>query len=93
MGIVTGYICLICLIILLAKFIARKLQLTKLNGLLMKVHKYAAGLFLLVGILHLLLVIKVMDTRDALVTTCKSSSEIRCRDNSLKTWNPNVYCC
>lgn len=34
----------------------------------MKIHKYAAGLFLLVGVLHLVLVLKVMDTRDILVT-------------------------
>lgn len=68
MGIVTGYICLICLIFLLLKYIARRFHFDKLNKGLMKIHKYMACAFLLIGILHLILVIKVIDTRHYWVT-------------------------
>lgn len=68
MGIVTGYICLVCLIVLLIKYIARRFHFDKLNKGLMKIHKYMACAFLVVGMLHLILVIKVIDTRDYLVT-------------------------
>lgn len=67
MGIITGYICLLFMILLLVKYITKRCHLTKINALLMRIHKYAAGGFLVVGIAHFILVIKVIDTRNIVV--------------------------
>ncbi|MDO5126178.1 MAG: FMN-binding protein [Eubacteriales bacterium] len=68
MGIVTGYICLILLLLLLVKVLARKLKWNKLNKALMKGHKYIAFLFLVVSIIHFILVLRVLKGRHILVT-------------------------
>jgi len=68
MGIVTGYICLFCALLLLLKYVSRKMGWRKLNGYLMRFHKYAAFTFLSVGLVHFFLVIKVLDTRNLIVT-------------------------
>lgn len=52
MRIVTGYICLILLLLLLVKFLARKFKWNKINKALMKSHKYIAFSFLVVSIIH-----------------------------------------
>ena len=39
MGLITGYICLILLLLLLALFISQKFHLKKMNAFLMKIHK------------------------------------------------------
>lgn len=67
MGILTGYICLLFTVILLAKYITKRCHLTKINEFLMRIHKYAACGFLVVGIVHFILVIKVIDTRNIIV--------------------------
>lgn len=67
MGIITGYICLLCVVLLLLKFIAKRLNITKLNAFLMKIHKHVACGFLLVGMIHFALVINVLDTRNLIV--------------------------
>lgn len=67
MGLITGYICLILALFLLVKYIARKLGLKKLNTFLMKIHKYVACAFLLVGLVHFLLVLNVLKTRSIVV--------------------------
>ena len=64
MGIITGYICLFFLLLLLAKYISKRCHLSKINAFLMRVHKYVAGGFLLVGTVHFFLVIRVLLTRD-----------------------------
>lgn len=68
MGIITGYIATVLLVILLIKFIARKCKLKKLNKALMKAHKYIAFAYLAVSIIHFVLVLPVLDGRDRLVT-------------------------
>lgn len=68
MGIITGYIAAVLLVVLLIKFIARKCKLQKLNKALMKAHKYIAFAFLIVSIIHFVLVIPVLEGRDLLVT-------------------------
>lgn len=67
MGIVTGYICLFLMLLLLTKYVTKRCHLIRINAFLMKIHKYAACGFLVVGILHMILVIKVIDTRDSIV--------------------------
>lgn len=67
MGIITGYICLFFMILLLAKYITKRCNLTKINAFLMRTHKYAACGFWVVGMLHFILVIKVIDTRNIIV--------------------------
>lgn len=68
MGIITGYICAILLIVLLIKFLARKCKWTRLNKALMKSHKYIAFLFLAISVVHLILVIPVLEGRHIFVT-------------------------
>ncbi|MGN0394727.1 MAG: FMN-binding protein [Coprococcus sp.] len=67
MGIITGYICLFLILFLFAKYITKRCHLTKINTFLMRIHKYAACGFLVVGIAHFILVIKVIDTRNIIV--------------------------
>lgn len=67
MGLITGYICLILLLLLLALFISQKFHLKKMNAFLMKIHKFAAYGFIGVAALHLLLVLEVLDTRSVIV--------------------------
>ena len=67
MGIITGYICLICVVLLLMKFVSKRLHLTKLNSKLMKIHKFVAGGFLVVGLIHFCIVLKVFFTRNMIV--------------------------
>lgn len=67
MGIISGYICFIFMVFLLAKFIAKRCHLTNVNAFFMKIHKYAAGGFLIAGVVHFIAVIKVIDTRDIIV--------------------------
>ena len=68
MGMVTGYICIVCLFLLLMKFVAKRCGLKQLNFFLMKIHKYVACAFLIVGIIHFILVFPVLDTRNVIVS-------------------------
>lgn len=67
MGIITGYLCVICLLLLLAKFVTKRCNAKKLNAFLMKIHKYVATGFLAIALLHFILVLKVLDTRMLIV--------------------------
>lgn len=67
MGIVSGYICAACIFILVAKFVTKRLGLKRIDGFLVKIHKYVASAFLIIGILHLILVIPALDTRGMFV--------------------------
>lgn len=67
MGIISGYICLILLILLLLKFLTKKLQWKRADRFLMRFHKYAAALFLASGIAHLILVFHVLSSRQTAV--------------------------
>ena len=68
MGLLTGYICLILLVLLLLKYISQRFNFTKLNTFLRKTHKFAAYGFLIVTIIHFILVIPVLDTRAFIVS-------------------------
>lgn len=59
MRLVTGYICLVCYILLAVKYPLRKLGLHKLNAALMKIHEAASGLLFLAAIVHIILVFPV----------------------------------
>lgn len=63
MGIITGYVCLVFMLFLMLKFPARKFRWNTVNAFLMKVHKYAAALFLAVGAVHFVLVFSVLRSR------------------------------
>lgn len=64
MGIFTGYISLVLLLLLLTKFLARKFKWDRINNALMKWHKYIAFSFLAISIIHLFLVLDVFEGRD-----------------------------
>lgn len=59
MKLVTGYICLVCFVLLAVKYPLRKLGLHKLNAALMKIHEAASGLLFLAAIVHIILVFHV----------------------------------
>lgn len=59
MKLVTGYICLVCFILLAVKYPLRKLGLHKLNAELMKIHEAASGLLFLAAIVHIIFVFPV----------------------------------
>ena len=60
MGIVTGYISLLCFLVLAGKFIGRVSGREKVNGLLGRLHKPVSAVFLCVCLLHLVLVLPVL---------------------------------
>lgn len=68
MGIVMGYICLICFILFAGKYVARKRNCAKVNSFFLKLHKPLSCIFLLACIIHLILVFPVLKGRDILVT-------------------------
>lgn len=72
MGIVLGYVCLVCFAGMIAKAVSRKLGFQKGNALLMKLHKLFSAGFLLSGIVHFVLVLPVLRTRAAGVTVTGS---------------------
>ena len=62
MGMITGYICLLLMVLLLAKYVTKRCHQKKLNAFLMRIHKYVACGFLVVGLVHMILTMKVFDT-------------------------------
>lgn len=68
MGIVTGYIGLISFFLLAGKFIARKSDSHKINRFFAMLHKPVSCIFLLTCIIHLILVIPVLKTRNLAVS-------------------------
>ena len=64
MGVTTGFIALLCLILLLLNFLSRKLNLTKVKAFLMKHHKSMALVLLAIVIIHLGFALTVFKTRD-----------------------------
>ena len=63
MGIITGYLCLLCMLFLMLKYAARKFRWDRVSSFLMKYHKYAAALFLLISAAHFLFVLPVLASR------------------------------
>ena len=68
MGIITGYITLVLLLLLLLKFVAKRLKWERINRALMRSHKYFALAFLIFALLHFFLVLKVLEGRMLIVT-------------------------
>lgn len=68
MGIISGYVCLICFCLLAAKGITRKLHLRRVDSVLMKLHKPVSAILLLVFVLHVCTVFPVLRTRSLYVT-------------------------
>ena len=67
MGIVVGFLCLICYCVLSAKAVTRRCRWKKADNVLMKLHKPVSGLLLVTVILHIILVIPVWQNRSFLV--------------------------
>lgn len=67
MGIVFGYLSLICFCMLVAKWIARRCNLIKIDKVLMRIHKPVSLLLIVFCILHISFVIPVLSNRNILV--------------------------
>lgn len=65
MRLVTGYICLVCFILLAVKYPLRKLGLHKINAALMKIHEHASGLLFIAAIVHIILAFSVALSKGA----------------------------
>lgn len=63
MGIVLGFLCLICLCFLLAKSVTHKLGWKKADNVLMKMHKYFSAAFIVLCCCHIIFVFPVIQTR------------------------------
>lgn len=67
MGIVIGYLCLICFVFLVAKAITARCHLQKADKFLRKCHKPLSVVMLILCILHIILVIPVLRNRSMFV--------------------------
>ncbi len=67
MGIVFGYLSLICFYMLVAKWIARRCNLIKIDKVLMRIHRPVSLLLIVFCILHISFVIPVLRNRNVLV--------------------------
>ena len=63
MGLVTGYISLLCFLLLAVKFIARKMRSVRWNSFLQRLHKPVSAVFMIACIIHLILTFPVWQTR------------------------------
>ena len=67
MGIVLGYLSLICFCMLVAKWIERRCNLIKFDKVLMRIHRPVSLLLIVFCILHISFVIPVLRNRNILV--------------------------
>ena len=67
MGIVFGYLSLICFCMLVAKWIARRCNLIKFDNVLMRIHRPVSLLLIVFCILHISFCIPVLRNRNILV--------------------------
>jgi uncharacterized protein with FMN-binding domain len=67
--VIFGIIAAVLLVLLLIKFIARKLRLTKLERLMKNLHKPVGIIILAVAVIHMLVTSDVWDTRATAVVT------------------------
>ena len=67
MGIVFGYLALVCFCMLAAKWIAKRRNLIKFDKVLMRIHKPVSLLLTVFCILHIVFVIPVLGNRNVLV--------------------------
>lgn len=64
MGIIFGYLSVVCFLLLAAKWITRKCNLKKMDQRLAKIHKWIARLLVVFCVLHLVCVIPVLQNRN-----------------------------
>lgn len=64
MGIILGFLCLLCFCMLLLKALTYRLNFKKLDKILMKIHKYVCSIFLVLLLLHIVFTLKVFQTRN-----------------------------
>lgn len=69
MGIVFGYISLLCFCLLAGKWITRKLHIQKVDKFLARIHKKVSVAFLVTCLLHIVFVFHVFTTRSIAVLT------------------------
>lgn len=67
MGIITGYLCLLCFCFLLVKALTRKLHFVKMDRIIMRIHKTVSAAFLIICISHIIFVYPVLKTRHMFV--------------------------
>lgn len=67
MGIILGYISLLCFILLIVKICTRKFRLVKVDNVLRKLHKPLCCVLIVSCVLHILFVIPVFKTRNLLI--------------------------
>ena len=67
MGIITGYLALIGLLLLLAKFVTRRIHNDRFDRFFLKLHKPVSTAFVIITVIHLLLTLPVFRTRDLTV--------------------------
>lgn len=67
MGIILGYLCAICFILLAGKAITHRCHFTKLDKVLMRLHKPLSAVMLVLSIVHFIVVIPVLQTRSMMV--------------------------
>ena len=67
MGIVFGYLALVCFCMLAAKWIAKRCNLIKFDKVLTRIHKPVSLLLTVFCILHIVFVIPVLGNRNVLV--------------------------
>ena len=67
MGIILGYLCAVCFILLASKAISRRFHFTKLDKIMMRIHKPLSVAMLVLCIVHFIVVIPVLQTRNLLV--------------------------
>ena len=96
MGIILGYISLICFCVLAAKWITRKLHFEKVDKFLMRIHKKASVIFLIACVLHIVFAIPVFKTRSIYVLLTGIGAIVAVllliifchvmKDNTVKLW-------
>ena len=67
MGIILGYLCAVCFLLLAAKWITHRLHLTKVDKFFMRIHKPLSAAMILLCLVHFVVVIPVLQTRSLLV--------------------------
>lgn len=68
MGIVLGFLCIICFLLLSAKGITRRCHITRIDSLLMRFHKPLSIVLVILCISHIAFVIPVLRNRNILVS-------------------------
>lgn len=76
MGIVFGFISLICFLVLAAKAITHRCNWQRADRFLLKIHKYASVLLLISCLIHIILVVPVLENRSIFVIITGASSII-----------------